>query len=78
MTALQRSPGVKWGGARNPHPLLPARRKGLDDSQRWLGVAVVTNQSGLAWGYFDSATLDRIHAHLRELLADGGAFLDGI
>jgi D-glycero-D-manno-heptose 1,7-bisphosphate phosphatase len=59
--------------------LLPNAAEGIGRfAEMGLGVAVVTNQSGLARGYFDSATVDRIHARLRELLADGGAFLDGI
>lgn len=42
------------------------------------GICVVTNQSGLARGYFDMAALDRVHARLREMLAAEGAALDGI
>ena len=41
-------------------------------------VAVATNQSGLARGYFDRATLDAMHAKLRRLLADHGGRIDGI
>ncbi len=43
-----------------------------------LGLVVLTNQSGLARGYFDQAALDRVHARLREILADVGLTLDGI
>jgi D-glycero-D-manno-heptose 1,7-bisphosphate phosphatase len=46
--------------------------------QAGLRVAVVTNQSGVARGYFDAATLGRIHARLRLLLQEQGASLDGI
>lgn len=39
---------------------------------------VITNQSGIARGYLDEATLAEIHARLRTLLAAEGAQLDGI
>ena len=39
---------------------------------------VVTNQSGVARGLFDEATLERIHARLRSLLAREGVTLGGI
>ncbi len=47
---------------------------------RWLGLglAVITNQSGLARGYFDRSRLDSIHERLRKRLADGGVHLDGM
>jgi D-glycero-D-manno-heptose 1,7-bisphosphate phosphatase len=35
-------------------------------------VAVATNQSGLARGYYDLATLDSMHARLRELVQEQG------
>jgi len=35
-------------------------------------VAVATNQSGLARGYYDLASLDAMHARLRELVAEQG------
>lgn len=35
-------------------------------------VAVATNQSGLARGYYDLATLDSMHARLRELVREQG------
>jgi D-glycero-D-manno-heptose 1,7-bisphosphate phosphatase len=41
-------------------------------------VVVVTNQSGAARGYFPPALVDKVHAHLKQLLAAGGAHLDGI
>jgi D-glycero-D-manno-heptose 1,7-bisphosphate phosphatase len=45
---------------------------------RGFGLAVVTNQSGVARGYFDLATVERVHARLRALLAGEGVALDGI
>jgi D-glycero-D-manno-heptose 1,7-bisphosphate phosphatase len=42
------------------------------------GLAVVTNQSGVARGYFDLATVARVNARLVEMLAAEGVVLDGI
>ena len=41
-------------------------------------VFVVTNQSGLARGYFPPALLDEVHAKMIEMLAAEGAHVDGI
>ena len=38
-------------------------------------VAVATNQSGIGRGYYDVATLDAMHARLRELVAEQGGTL---
>jgi D-glycero-D-manno-heptose 1,7-bisphosphate phosphatase len=35
-------------------------------------IAVATNQSGIARGYYDLATLESMHARLRELVAEQG------
>lgn len=43
-----------------------------------LGVAVVTNQSGVGRGYFDLARLEDIHHRMCQLLEDEGVHLDGI
>ena len=43
-----------------------------------LGVAVVTNQSGIARGYFDLERLEQIHTRLYALLEGEGAAIDGI
>ena len=41
-------------------------------SQAGWTVAVATNQSGIARGYYDLATLDAMHTRLRELVAEQG------
>jgi D-glycero-D-manno-heptose 1,7-bisphosphate phosphatase len=41
-------------------------------------LVVITNQSGLARGYFTEAELLRMHTHLRAQLATHGVTLDGI
>ncbi len=41
-------------------------------------VIVVTNQSGIGRGYFDEATLSRIHDKLRSVVAAGGGRIDDI
>ncbi|APX91469.1 D-glycero-beta-D-manno-heptose-1,7-bisphosphate 7-phosphatase [Halomonas sp. 1513] len=38
-------------------------------------VAVATNQSGIARGYYDHATLASMHEHLQSLVADAGGEL---
>lgn len=44
-------------------------------SQAGYTLAVATNQSGIGRGYYDVATLDAMHARLRELLAAEGGKL---
>lgn len=59
--------------------LLPYSLAGLKHLSRLgLGLAVVSNQSGIGRGYFTEEALDAIHLQLRRLLADGGVTLDGI
>ncbi len=41
-------------------------------------LILVTNQSGIARGYFDIPALNRVHAKLRQLLAREKVTLDGI
>ena len=41
-------------------------------------VIVITNQSGVARGYFTEATLARIHEKMKEELNKGGAQIDSI
>jgi D-glycero-D-manno-heptose 1,7-bisphosphate phosphatase len=43
----------------------------------WLAV-VVTNQAGVARGYFPESLLDVVHGALHAALAEGGARLDGL
>ncbi|HSV28762.1 MAG TPA: D-glycero-beta-D-manno-heptose 1,7-bisphosphate 7-phosphatase [Candidatus Omnitrophota bacterium] len=43
-----------------------------------LGIAVITNQSGIARGYFGLDALARVHARLREILKAEGVAVDGI
>ena len=59
--------------------LLPGAADGLRLLRR-LGfqLVVVTNQSGLSRGYFDTGRLDAVHARLGELLAAEDVTLDGI
>jgi D-sedoheptulose 7-phosphate isomerase/D-glycero-D-manno-heptose 1,7-bisphosphate phosphatase len=41
-----------------------------------LPVAVVTNQAGVARGYYGLEDVERVHAHLAETLAGHGAHID--
>lgn len=41
-------------------------------------LVVVTNQAGVARGYYGEDAVGRVHRRLRELLAAGGVALDGI
>lgn len=43
-----------------------------------LQTVVVTNQAGVARGYFAESLVDEVHERVRELLAAEGARLDGI
>lgn len=59
--------------------LLPGAAEGLAEMRRLgLGLLIVTNQSGLARGFLDQSSLDRIHDRLSELLRLSGVELDGI
>ena len=40
-------------------------------------LVLITNQSGIARGYFDVATLERIHDRLLSMLAAGGSATQG-
>lgn len=58
------------------YPGIGAALKRLQDAG--FGIAVLTNQSGIARGYFDLARLEQIHDRLRALLAAEGVTVDGI
>ena len=47
-------------------------------NQSGLKAVVVTNQSGVARGYFPAELIDLVHRKMRGLLKEEGAFLDGI
>ncbi|MBU0909672.1 MAG: D-glycero-beta-D-manno-heptose 1,7-bisphosphate 7-phosphatase [Proteobacteria bacterium] len=57
--------------------------EGVPDAIRRLNIAgipvvVVTNQSGLARGYFPESLLEEVHRKMELLLADDNAHIDGI
>lgn len=59
--------------------LLPKVGAGLRRmAQSGLGLIVVTNQSGIARGYFDEQRLAEIHARMNQLLDAEGVRLDAI
>jgi D-glycero-D-manno-heptose 1,7-bisphosphate phosphatase len=41
-------------------------------------LVVVTNQAGIARGYYDEPAMQALHAHMRAVLADQGVHLDAI
>lgn len=47
-------------------------------NEHGIPVFVVTNQSGLARGYFPPVLLDEVHTKMTEMLAAEGAHVDGI
>ncbi|CAA6605034.1 D-glycero-beta-D-manno-heptose-1,7-bisphosphate 7-phosphatase [Rhodospirillaceae bacterium LM-1] len=63
----------------NDLELIPGAAQGLRKLQGLgLGLAVVTNQSGIARGYFSRETLKTIHQRLQDMLASEGIRLDGL
>lgn len=59
--------------------LIPGAIDALRELQQLgLGLLVLTNQSPIGRGLMTKTELDRIHARLGELLAEGGVALDGI
>ena len=55
-----------------------ARRAVRRLNEAGVATAVVTNQSGVARGYFDLPAVERVHAAMRADLAVEGAWLDAI
>lgn len=47
-------------------------------NQQGIPVVVVSNQSGLARGYFPEELLEEVHWKMKNMLAEEGAYLDGI
>jgi D-glycero-D-manno-heptose 1,7-bisphosphate phosphatase len=41
-----------------------------------LRIVMVTNQSGVARGFFSESVVEAVHAHIERLLADAGAHID--
>ena len=57
-------------------PRVPQALKRLQDAGYLL--VVVTNQSGIARGYYDIIDVEKLHAHMRQRLLDCGVTLAGI
>lgn len=47
-------------------------------NEKRIPVVLVTNQSGVARGYFSESTVNEIHERLKTILARDGAHIDGI
>jgi D-glycero-D-manno-heptose 1,7-bisphosphate phosphatase len=59
--------------------LIPGSGRALKKLQEaGFGICIITNQSGIGRGYFDSKQLDLIHIRLRDLVHKFGVRIDGI
>ena len=59
--------------------LLPSAAAAIRSiNESGLKAVVVTNQSGVARGYFPKELIDQVHQKMRDLLEEEGAFLNGI
>ena len=47
-------------------------------NQAGVPIVMVTNQSGVARGFFTEAVVEDVHRHIAALLARGGARIDGL
>ena len=47
-------------------------------NQHGLKTVVITNQSGVARGYFEESLIHQVHERMKDLLRKEGAHLDGI
>jgi D-glycero-D-manno-heptose 1,7-bisphosphate phosphatase len=45
-------------------------------NQAGITVVMITNQSGVARGFFSEAVVDEVHGHMAAMLAEGGAHID--
>ena len=59
--------------------ILPGAAEGLARMRdSGLGLAILTNQSGIGRGYFEEAQLRAVHVRMKQLLKAQGVRLDGI
>lgn len=59
--------------------LIPGAAEAIRNlNQLGIPVVVVTNQSGVARGYYPESWMEQLHGRLKELLAAEGAELDGV
>jgi D-glycero-D-manno-heptose 1,7-bisphosphate phosphatase len=61
------------------YALIPGAAEGMRKlAQAGYKLVLVTNQSGVARGYYPESTVHLVHAHLAELLTEKGVKLDAI
>ena len=70
---------VGYIGEREQLRLIPQSAEAVKlINQSGLKIIAITNQSGVARGYFSEETLGHLHRTMEKLLSDQGASLDGI